>query len=126
MNMNFKIDTKEKFNEITILEAHLSANMAYEMEQLFNQILASPIKNVVLSLADVKEIDTIIANKIASIQQLFYEVSASFVICELQQPVEYMLDGTGLLENMNTTPTKSEAWDIVQMEEIERELLDDF
>ena len=124
--MNFKIDTKEKFNEITILEAHLSANMAYEMEQLFNQILASPIKNVVLSLADVKEIDTIIANKIASIQQLFYEVSASFIICELQQSVEYTLDGTGLLENMNTTPTKSEAWDIVQMEEIERELLDDF
>ena len=25
---------------------------------------------------------------------------------------------------MNTTPTESEAWDIVQMEEIERELLD--
>jgi hypothetical protein len=25
---------------------------------------------------------------------------------------------------MNMTPTESEAWDIVQMEEIERELLD--
>jgi hypothetical protein len=25
---------------------------------------------------------------------------------------------------MNVTPTESEAWDIVQMEEIERELLD--
>jgi hypothetical protein len=25
---------------------------------------------------------------------------------------------------MNATPTESEAWDIVQMEEIERELLD--
>jgi hypothetical protein len=25
---------------------------------------------------------------------------------------------------MNITPTESEAWDIVQMEEIERELLD--
>jgi hypothetical protein len=28
-----------------------------------------------------------------------------------------------LLELMNVTPTESEAWDIVQMEEIERELL---
>ena len=27
---------------------------------------------------------------------------------------------------MNITPTESEAWDIVQMEEIERELLGDF
>jgi len=25
---------------------------------------------------------------------------------------------------MNITPTESEAWDIIQMEEIERELLD--
>jgi hypothetical protein len=28
-----------------------------------------------------------------------------------------------LLELMNVTPTESEAWDIVQMEEIERDLL---
>ncbi|RYZ15978.1 MAG: anti-anti-sigma factor, partial [Chitinophagaceae bacterium] len=35
------------------------------------------------------------------------------------------LDGLDLLELMNVTPTESEAWDIVQMEEIERELLDD-
>ena len=28
------------------------------------------------------------------------------------------------LDTMNITPTESEAWDIVQMEEIERELLD--
>ena len=27
---------------------------------------------------------------------------------------------------MNITPSESEAWDIVQMEEIERELLNDF
>jgi hypothetical protein len=36
-----------------------------------------------------------------------------------------MLDSTGLLELMNTTPSESEAYDIVQMEEIERELLND-
>jgi len=29
-----------------------------------------------------------------------------------------------LLDFLNHTPTESEAWDIVQMEEIERELLD--
>ena len=29
-----------------------------------------------------------------------------------------------MLEVMNVTPTESEAWDIVQMEEIERELMD--
>ena len=58
------------------------------------------------------------------IQQKFYENSASFVICELQKQVEDFLDQNELLEMMNVTPTESEAWDIVQMEEIEREMMD--
>ena len=29
-----------------------------------------------------------------------------------------------IIELLNITPTETEAWDIVQMEEIERELLD--
>ncbi len=57
------------------------------------------------------------------LQQSFYDQQASFVICELQPAVEEMLDQNGILEVMNVTPTESEAWDIVQMEEIERELL---
>jgi len=40
-------------------------------------------------------------------------------------PVALALDHDNLLELLNTTPTESEAWDIVQMEEIERELLGD-
>jgi hypothetical protein len=37
--------------------------------------------------------------------------------------VEAFLDEKELLEIMNVTPTESEAYDIVQMEEIERDLL---
>jgi anti-anti-sigma regulatory factor len=61
---------------------------------------------------------------LVKLQQKFYEQSASFVICEMRKPVEEFLDKAGLLELLNTTPTESEAWDIVQMEEIEREFLD--
>ena len=69
--------------------------------------------------------DNAAAEKLVSIQQKFYENNASFVICELQKPVEEFLDQISLLEMMNVTPTESEAWDIVQMEEIERELFND-
>ena len=48
----------------------------------------------------------------------------SFVVCNLNDVVETIFDKLELLEMMNVTPTESEAWDIVQMEEIERELLD--
>jgi hypothetical protein len=39
--------------------------------------------------------------------------------------VEDFLDTHDLLEMMNCTPTVSEAGDIVQMEEIERDMLDE-
>jgi anti-anti-sigma regulatory factor len=66
-----------------------------------------------------------IAETLVKIQQSFYENNASFVLCELQPQVENYLDEQQLLEILSPTPTESEAWDIVQMEEIERELLDD-
>ncbi len=78
-----------------------------------------------LILKDIETIDNAAAEKLVKIQQKFYENNASFVICELQKPVEEFLDQNELLEMMNVTPTESEAWDIVQMEEIEREMLDE-
>jgi anti-anti-sigma factor len=125
-NMNFKMDTKEKFTEITIFEPHLSANMTAELEELLIPILENPVKNVVLNLYEVTKLDEAAASKITSIQNQFYENSSSFVMCGIQPAVEQALDSSGLLQEMNITPTISEAWDIVQMEEIERELLDGF
>jgi anti-anti-sigma regulatory factor len=130
--MNVKTDTKEKFHAITVVEPALSATMTDEMADCLLPYLQNdatkpgePVKNVILILKDVASIDLPAAEKLVFIQQQFYENNASFVICEMQQPVEDFLDQNELLEIMNVTPTQSEAWDIVQMEEIERELMDD-
>lgn len=122
--MKVKIDTKEKFNVITVNETALSANMTDELEQMLLVYLNEENKNVVLKLNEVTNIDEIIAHKIANVQQAFYESNASFVICELQKPVEQFLDELELLEVMNITLTESEAWDIIQLEEIEREFME--
>jgi hypothetical protein len=42
-------------------------------------------------------------------------------VCEILPELKNILDNSGLLEQLNYTPTESEAMDIVQMEEIERE-----
>jgi anti-anti-sigma regulatory factor len=129
--MLFKIDTKEKFHAITVNEPVFTAVMAAELTDLLlpylqNDAELSPkhIKNVILNLKELQNIDEQAGEKLVKLQQIFYENQASFVICELQEPVEKILDSFNLLEMMNTTPTESEAWDIVQMEEIERELMD--
>ncbi|HQW43098.1 MAG: STAS domain-containing protein [Chitinophagaceae bacterium] len=123
--MNVKTDTKEKFHAITVSEPSLSATMTDELDECLLPYLQNDVKNVVLIAKDIQSIDIAAAEKLARIQQKFYENNASFVICELQKPVEEFLDQHELLEIMNITPTQSEAWDIVQMEEIEREFLDE-
>ena len=123
--MNVKIDTKEKFHVITLPGSSISATMTEELAGGLLSYLKNDVKSIVLVLKDIKTIDNAAAEKLVFIQQKFYENNVSFVICELQKPVEEFLDQNQLLEMMNVTPTISEAGDIVQMEEIERELLND-
>jgi anti-anti-sigma factor len=122
--MQFKTDTKEKFHAITLSGPALSATMTAELGECLLAYLQNDVKNLVLILKDIQTIDMAAAKKLVYVQQKFYENNASFVVCELQKPVEEFLDQNELLEMMNVTPTESEAGDIVQMEEIERELLD--
>jgi len=121
--MIVKTDTKEKFHAITVPGPSLSATMTDELGKCLLPYLQNDVKNLVLILGEIQTIDTAAGEKLVSIQQKFYESNASFVICEMQKPVEKFLEQNNLLKMMNVTPTQSEAWDIVQMEELEREFL---
>ncbi len=123
--MNVKIDTKEKFTVLTPQAPIISANMTEDIENLA-QNASESIPHLVINMSEVKEMAPEAAQKLADVQQSFYERDHSFVICELQTEVEAVFEKEELLEVMNITPTESEAWDIVQMEEIERELMRDF
>jgi anti-anti-sigma regulatory factor len=122
--MEVKIDTKEKFTVVTPIIAVLPDNIAAEWVETCKAQLLKAVKNTILNLEKVTEISLPAANMLMEMQQVFYEQNASFVICGLQSSVEDALENMELLEMLNVTPTESEAWDIVQMEEIERELLD--
>jgi anti-anti-sigma factor len=124
--MQFKIDTSEKFHAIRIKEPVLSANMTEELDACLTPLLQQEVKNVVLNLQDIQNMDNAAGEHLVQLQQSFYEKNASFVICCMTKPVEKALDEADLLELLNTAPTESEAWDILHMEEIERELGDSF
>jgi len=124
--MQVKIDTREKFHVITINQSSLAANMTADLNNCLVPLLQNDVRNVVLNLKDIKNIDIAAAENLVKLQQMFYEQNASFVVCELQKTVEDTLEKEELLEMMNVTPTESEAGDIVMMEEIERELDFDF
>ena len=122
--MKFKIDTREKFTMITPDSDFSSDNLTAEFKELITSYLQHKT-NIVISLKNVSIAEESIVNKIAALQQQFYEQHISFVICEVQLPVQAVINRLDLDDMMNITPTETEAWDIVQMEEIERELLGD-
>ena len=122
--MNVKTDTKEKFTVLTPQVSTISANMTEAVENL-GEFASSTIPHLVINMIEVKEIAIEAANALASLQQAFYEKNCSFVVCNLSPQVEAIFEKEDLMDVMNITPTESEAWDIVQMEEIERELMSD-
>jgi len=122
--MQYQTEPKEKFTVIKILDNTLSSNLVPELSQLTNTILAKSPKNLVLNLEKVGSWDSAVLEQLAKAQEQFYDNNASFVICCLSDSLNKDLESSDWGDLMNTTPTESEAWDIVQMEEIERELLD--
>lgn len=123
--MNIKTSTKEKFIVIYILEENITANMAAAIMDLANMATIE-IPHLIINMAKVKETALPAATNLALLQQSFYDKNCSLLICELHKNVEQFFEDNELLDNLNTAPTESEAWDILQMEEIERELLDGF
>jgi len=122
--MQYQTEPKEKFTVIKILDSTLSSNLVPELAKITQEILAKSPKNLVLNLEKVQTLEAPVLDQLAQSQEQFYDNNASFVICCLSDSLNKQLDQSDWGDIMNTTPTESEAWDIVQMEEIERELLD--
>lgn len=121
--MDVKLDTKETFTVIKPLESNLAENMAEDFAKLLHSYQEMSPPHVVLNLENVTsispEIGEIIANNFAN----YLEAGNSFVCCGIQPEVAFLLNSMEILDILNITPTESEAWDMIHMEEIERELL---
>ena len=124
--MNVKIDTKEKFCVITPEIIEITANMSDELYNCLSFQLSKTIPHAILNLQLATKIDDAVLIMIQEMQEKFFNDNNSFVICGLNKDILNQLEALELLDTMNITPTESEAWDIVQMEEIERELLNGF
>lgn len=126
LTMNVKIDTKEIFYVISITEEKLTANMAVELIKLVTEKQKEANKSIILDFTTLAEIDKDAIDLLVKWHEKIYQDKKSLVIFGLSNPVKSALNEAGILELVNHTPTESEAWDIVQMEEIVRELDTDF
>ena len=123
--MNFKINTSEKFTTITPETDSLSDSLTAQLLKEVRPYMTKSVHNVVLNMKNILHCSSECIEKIADLQQDFYENNASLVLCEVQHNVMHVIEKLEMEDVMNITPSESEAWDILQMEEIERELLDE-
>lgn len=122
IQMNVKIDTKEIFHVITLLDNELTANMSAELQAIIAKKQKEDTKSLILNFSHTEKIDEEFVSGLLLIAETQTALNKSFVVCNLNDKVKAQLNDWSILEKLNTTPTESEAWDIVQMEEIEREL----
>jgi anti-anti-sigma regulatory factor len=120
--LKVKIDTKEIFHVICIEEPLLTANMAEKLDELVGELQTDAEKSLVIDLKNVESIEIAVPEHFIQLHNKTYFKSKSLVFCNVNAAVKQVIDSKTKPEALNITPTESEAWDIVQMEEIEREL----
>jgi anti-anti-sigma regulatory factor len=120
--LKVKIDTKEIFHVICIEETVLTANMAEKLDELVAKLQTDDEKSLVIDLKNVEQIDISVPENFIKLHNKTYGKSKSLVFCNVNAAVKQVIEAKTEPEALNITPTESEAWDIVQMEEIEREL----
>lgn len=120
--MKVKIDTKEVFHVITIEEKVLTAIMAATFMDIVTQKQSDEKLSLVLNFSQVEDIDIAFLEALQHLQEIQAANNKSFVVCCMGSGLQQKLGIDKAFDRFIITPTESEAWDIVQMEEIEREL----
>ena len=120
-----KVDTKEKFSIVRLSDGVFTVNVSDDLTTFVTKQFTQPEKSVIIDFAGIASADRQALADLATLHQQAKANKSSLVICNLSGGVQNTLDELDLTGMLNITPTESEAWDIVQMEEIERELLGD-
>lgn len=123
--MNIKTDTKEKFRVLRIQDVTITENLSAEFHTILDEHFATSPYNLILDFSQVGHMANSIITLLTDVYSQCLEKGISMVLFGLQDTVMLSLREKEADDLLNITPTESEAWDIVQMEEIERELLKD-
>ncbi len=120
--MNFKIDTKDAFHVISLTTTGFTAKLAEELLGEVAKRQNENRKSLVLNLGQIASIENEAIQVLEELYEKTLNEKKSFVLCCMAPEIKTAFAKMNLLEKINHTPTESEAWDIIQMEEIEREL----
>lgn len=123
--MEFKIDTKSSYTTITpestILDEKMAEALCHKVKELFHE----GSRNFIVDLKKCEKAQIDSGNVLLELHQLIYNNNGSLVFTELQEAVNQNMKKEQLHLSLNITPTFLEATDIINMEVLERDLLNE-
>lgn len=121
--MLVKINTKENFKVFEVIPTEIHANMAEELQAVFQNALQAPPESAIVDWKNVQSVDEALVDFFGQIRTDYRNHSASFVMTGVNPVLSSSLKNCPGFENWNLAPTLREAIDLVMMEKLERELL---
>lgn len=122
--MEFKIDTRDTYTLLTPAAAHLDANMAAVLQEKLHDLADEGQTAFVVDLANASSADSAAYEVFVSQHEEAYEAGHSLVFTGVVDGLLQQMKQQQVHLTLNLTPTLEEAVDIVNMEALERELLE--
>ncbi len=122
--MKYKIDTKEHFDIITPLYAEFDSILSDQL----NELVDDSRENARSLLIDFSQIETMTDENVRLLETLHnekYNDKLSFVLCHMHVSCKKTVAENELEHLLNMVPTMIEAIDMINMEGLERELLNE-
>ncbi len=123
--MEFKIDTKEIFTQISPQNALLNANMAAELERKCTELTDSGSNNFIINLDACQNADEDAFEVLATLHENLYGNGQSLVFTGFSQEIHQLIRDAQMDTAINIAPTDAEAIDIISMEILERDLFNE-
>lgn len=123
--MEFKIDTKETFTQISPVNTLLNANMAAELQRKCFELTDSGSNNFIINLDACQNAEEDAFDILATLHEDLYSSGQSLVFTELSDAVMQQIKEAQMSEAINIAPTQAEAVDIISMEILERDLFNE-
>ena len=122
--MKYKIDTKEHFDIITPLCAQFDSILSDQL----NELVDDSRENARSLLIDFSQIETMTDENVRLLEALhneMYNDNLSFILCHMHISCKKTVAENELEHLLNMAPTMNEALDMINMEGLERELLNE-
>lgn len=123
--MNFTVDKQDNYSVIKVQVEKLDTSVAPALKSELVMLNAQGVKNMIIDLGDTKYCDSSGLSAILVANRLCKNVSGTFVLTALQDPVKKLITISQLDTILNITPTLNEAVDFLIMDEVEKGLKED-